>query len=51
MLADAGYDWADYPASAAWMSRFEKLPHFAGREALMPLPEGATPVPMGESRA
>lgn len=51
MLADAGYDWADYPASAAWMKRFEKLPHFAGRDVLLPLPEGSTPVPMGQSRA
>lgn len=51
MLADAGYDWDDFPASAAWMKRFEKLPQFATRETLMPLPEGSTPVPMGESRA
>ncbi len=49
MLADAGYDWADYPASAAWMRRFEKLPHFATRDALLPLPPGSTPVPTGKT--
>jgi glutathione S-transferase len=51
MLADAGYDWDDYPASAAWMRRFEKLPHFATREVLLPPPSGAAPVPMGAAES
>lgn len=49
MLVDAGYSWDDYPASACWMRRIEKLPHFAKREVLLPLPADATPVPMGGS--
>lgn len=51
MLADAGYSWDDFPAAEAWMRRFEKLPHFAARDVLMPLPADSTPVPMGKSRA
>jgi glutathione S-transferase len=50
MLADAGYDRDDWPASAAWMARFEKLAHFATREALMPLPQGSAAVPPGAGR-
>ena len=49
MLADAGYDRADYPAAAAWMKRFEKLAHFAPCEALMPPPAGATAMPTGKA--
>lgn len=51
MLVDAGYSWNDFPASAAWMKRFENQPNFARREELLPLPAGSTPVPMGKGGA
>ena len=36
-LADAGYDTADFPASAAWIERFRAQSGFAPQLELMPI--------------